>query len=353
MAVVGAVLAGEEVLKLAFDVGEEGAGSEAEQVGGEPGVAEFVFHQHEVFGGVFGGADASGGFEADADAGSLVVFADEAEHHEGVGEGGVDGLFAGRGFDEVGAGHHADGGGSGDIGVGAEFAGGEDRFDVGFAAGFAELFHLLVEGFPIAAEDVGSGDDDVDFFGSVGYRGFDFFELEGLGVEASGESGGDGGDGNVGAFEILDGFGDVAVVDADGSDVDGVETEGLEGLGIEGVFGLGAESADVAGGVVSGEGCEVDALEGADEPGGLVGFFDRAAGGKVRGAAVDGRPVDGQAVHPVQVQGLTGVAGFVGGDEFFRGLGGGGVGAQGLREYIRGLELRLNLLLRVNPSGVQ
>ena len=336
MAVVGAVLAGEEVLKLAFDVGEQGAGSEAEEVGGEPGVAEFVFHQHEVLGGIFGGANASRGFEPDADARAFVVFADKAEHHEGVGEGGVDGFFAGGGFDEVGAGHYADGGGSGDVGVGAEFAGGEDGFDVGFAAGFAELLHLFVEGFPIAAEDVGAGDDDVDFFGSVLHGRFDLLELERLGVEASGESGGDGGDGDVGAFEVFDGFGDVAVVDADGSDVDGVESEGLEGLGIEGVFGLGAESADVAGGVVSSEGGEVDALEGADKPGGLVGFFDRAAGGEICSAAVDGRPVDGQAVHPVQVEGLTGVAGFVGGDEFFRGLGGGGVGAQGCWEYIRG-----------------
>lgn len=83
------------MLKLAFDIGEEGGCSDPEEMGGEPVVAEFIFHEHEVFGSLFGGADPSGGFESDFDSGALVVFADEAGHDEGKGEGGVDGFFAG------------------------------------------------------------------------------------------------------------------------------------------------------------------------------------------------------------------------------------------------------------------
>ena len=45
MAVGGGVVAGEVVLELAFDVAEEGGGAEAEEVGLQPGMAEFVFHE--------------------------------------------------------------------------------------------------------------------------------------------------------------------------------------------------------------------------------------------------------------------------------------------------------------------
>ena len=41
-------------------------------------------------------------------AGALVVLADRAHHHERDRERGVDAFLAGRGLDEVGAGHHAD-----------------------------------------------------------------------------------------------------------------------------------------------------------------------------------------------------------------------------------------------------
>src|SRR5579863_3162872 len=43
VAVVGGVAAGGMVLELAFDVGEHAAGAETEEIGLEPGWAEFVF----------------------------------------------------------------------------------------------------------------------------------------------------------------------------------------------------------------------------------------------------------------------------------------------------------------------
>lgn len=95
VSVVSGVASGEVMFKLSFDVGKEGRCSNSEEVGGEPVVAEFVFHEHQVFGGLFSGADSSGGFESDFDTCSILVIADEAGHDEGEGESGVDWFFAG------------------------------------------------------------------------------------------------------------------------------------------------------------------------------------------------------------------------------------------------------------------
>gem|GEM_PF-5867923 len=113
-------------------------------MGGEPVVAELIFHEHKVFGGLLCGADSTSRFKTDLDSCAFLIIADEAGHDESEGEGGVDGFFSGGRFDEIGPSHHAHGGGAGDVCVGAEFAGGEDRFDVGGAAGIAEGFHFIV-----------------------------------------------------------------------------------------------------------------------------------------------------------------------------------------------------------------
>gem|GEM_PF-6903312 len=163
-----------------------------------------------------------------------------------------------------------------------------------------------------------AGDDDIDFVGTIIDRLVDFFETLLEGAESGGESGAYGGDRDSGALEVADGVGDVGVVDADGAGMDGVESEGGEGFSAEGVFGFGAESVDVAGGVIAAEGGEVDAFDGADEEGGLVVFFDSAAFGESVGAAVDGGSVDGEGLHPVEVEGGAGVT--VGGDGQVSGL---------------------------------
>lgn len=174
-------------------------------------------------------------------------------------------------------------------------------------AGFAEGAHFVVERGPILVEGVGAGDDDVDFVGTIFDRLVDFFESLGEWAESGGESGTDSGDGDPGALEVADGVGDIGMVDADGTGVDWGDAEFLLEVGGEGLACFGAESVDVAGGVVAAEGCEVDALDGADEVGGLVVFFNGAAFGECVGAAVDGGSVDGEGLHPVEIEGCAGV----------------------------------------------
>ena len=88
------VSSGEVVFELAFDIGEEGGCSDSEKVGGEPIVSEFIFHEHEVFGCLFGGADSTSWFKTDFDSCTFLVVANESGHDEGEGEGGIDGFFA-------------------------------------------------------------------------------------------------------------------------------------------------------------------------------------------------------------------------------------------------------------------
>ena len=108
-----------------------------------------------------------------------------------------------------------------------------------------------------------------------------------------------------------DRFFDIAVINADGSDVEFFEPESVECFGAEGVSGFGAKSADIARGVVSAEGGEVDTLNRPDEPGGLMGFFDGASGGECGDSTFDGGAVDGEALHPVEVERGSGVTGEV------------------------------------------
>ncbi len=165
---------------------------------------------------------------------------------------------------------------------------------MGRAASFSEGLHFIVESLPILIEGVGAGDDNVDFVRTIFDRLVDFFKALFEWAESRWESGADGGDRNAGALEVADGVGDVGVIDADGTGVDFGEPKSGESFAAEGVFGFGAKSMDVAGSVITAEGCEVDAFDGADEECGLVVFFDRAPFGESVGAAVDGGSVDGK-----------------------------------------------------------
>ena len=179
---------------------------------------------------------------------------------------------------------------------------------MGVAAGFAEGAHFVIEGLPILVEGVGACDDDIYFVGAIFDRLVDFFEALFEGAKSGGESGADGGDGDSGTLEVFDGFGDVGVIDADGSGVELGETEFAEGLGADGLFCFGAESVDVARGVIAAEGGEINAFDSADEVGGLVFFFYGSAFGECVGAPVYGGSVDGEGLHPVEVEGGSGVA---------------------------------------------
>ena len=306
----GGIAAGGVVVELALDIGEQAAGADAEAGGVEPSGAELLTHEDLPDEHLLGAADAAGGLEADDLAGALVEGADGAGHHQADGQGGVDGFLAGRGLDEIGAGHHTDEAGAGDVGEGAELAGGQDGFQVGVAAAFAEGGDLVIEGGPIAGQDVGARDDDVDF-GGAGFDGFLDFQQAGAerGLTA-GETGGDGGDGDIRATEGAAGIMDAAVVDADGGDARGLgEAEGGDQLGAQGLAGFGAEALDAAGGVAAFEGGEVDAGEGAQQPGGLPFALDGAAGGEGGSALFGGGSVDAGLAEPGEIEGDGGGAG--------------------------------------------
>src|SRR5581483_7155322 len=194
-------------------------------------------------------------------AGAFGVLADGTDHDPRNREGGVDGFLAGLGLDEVRAGHHGDDGGAGYVAEGEQVAGAEDGFHVGGPAGFLEGGDLVVEGVPLAVEDVGAGDDDIDLAGAGFDGAADLLDARFERREPGGEAGGDGGDRDSGAFESLDG-------------------------------GFDEEALDALGGVVAGEGGEVHAREGAEEPGGLEVLFDGGAGADGGGAALYGRGVD-------------------------------------------------------------
>jgi hypothetical protein len=72
--------------------------------------------------------------------------------------------------------------------------------------------------------------------------------------------------------------------------------------------GFSAKAVDVAGGVIAAESREVNTFDGADEVGGLVVFFDGTAFGESVGAAVNGGSVDGEGLHPIEVEGGAGVS---------------------------------------------
>src|SRR6476661_2572331 len=102
------VATGDEVFDLALDVVEQAARAEAEEISIQPGVAQLFFHQDQPVKRLLGRANAACWLKTDAIAGRLLILADRAHHHEAVGQRRVDRLFAGRGLDEVGSGHHAD-----------------------------------------------------------------------------------------------------------------------------------------------------------------------------------------------------------------------------------------------------
>ena len=178
------------------------------------------------------------------------------------------------------------------------------------ATTFAESGHFVIEGGPIAAEDMGAGDDDVDF-SSAGLDGFLNFEQAGAeGGLAAGETGRDSGDGDVAAAEGTAGVVDAAVIDADGGDLRCLgKLEGGDQLGAERLARFGAEAEDAGGGVAAFEGGEVDAGEGAQEPGGLPLAFDGAAGGEGGGALFGSGAIDAGVAEPGEVEGDAGRAG--------------------------------------------
>ena len=95
MAVVGRISAGDMMFELALDIGEEAAGTHAEEVWLHPVVAQFFLHEDEKIERLLSGSDSARRFESDFDASFVVIFADHAGHDEAHGDCGVDRLFSG------------------------------------------------------------------------------------------------------------------------------------------------------------------------------------------------------------------------------------------------------------------
>ena len=116
---------------------------------------------------------------------------------------------------------------------------------------------FVVEGLPFCGEDVGTGDDHVDFVGTGFDGAADFVDAFGEGRQAGGETGGDGSYSDAAAFEgAARGFHE-DVIDADGGDFDlqRFDAEGGDEFVLDRLAAFGAEAADALVGVVAGERC--------------------------------------------------------------------------------------------------
>src|SRR6266567_3743719 len=138
------VVTGSEVRKLPFDVGKQAAGANAEERIVQPLVAQLLFHQDQPIERLFGIANAASRLKAYLVASSLEVIADGPHHYQADRERSVDRLFAGGGFDEISAGHHADETRHTGVAQGGKLVSGKDGLHVRLATGVTESPHFIV-----------------------------------------------------------------------------------------------------------------------------------------------------------------------------------------------------------------
>src|SRR6266699_3903090 len=138
------VVTGSEVRKLPFDVGKQAAGANAEERIVQPLVAQLLFHQDQPIERLFGTANAASRLKAYLVASSLEVIADGPHHYQADRERSVDRLFAGGGFDEISAGHHADETRHTGVAQGGKLVSGKDGLHVRLATGVTESPHFIV-----------------------------------------------------------------------------------------------------------------------------------------------------------------------------------------------------------------
>src|SRR5712691_2373803 len=135
---------GHKVLELALDVGEQRRGTEPEQTGPQPALAQLFLHEDEPVERLFRLADPASRLEPDGVSGALVIVADLSRHDHADGEGRVHCFFTGRRLNEVRPGHHGDLAGARHVHEGRQVAGAEYHLHVGVAAGLAEGAYLVV-----------------------------------------------------------------------------------------------------------------------------------------------------------------------------------------------------------------
>src|SRR5256885_4377017 len=135
---------GHKVLELALDVGEQRRGTEPEQTGPQPALAQLFLHEDEPVERLFRLADPARRLEPARASRALVIVADLSRHDHADGEGRVHCFFTGGRLDEVRPGHHRDLAGARHVHEGRQVARAEDHLHVGVAAGLAEGAHLVV-----------------------------------------------------------------------------------------------------------------------------------------------------------------------------------------------------------------
>src|SRR5881409_848353 len=135
---------GHKVLELALDVGEQRRGTEPEQTGPQPALAQLFLHEDEPVERLFRLADPPRRLEPDGASGALVIVADLPRHGHADGEGRVHCFFPGGRLDEVRPGHHGDLAGARHVHERRQVAGAEDHLHVGVATCLAEGAHLVV-----------------------------------------------------------------------------------------------------------------------------------------------------------------------------------------------------------------
>ncbi|MBV6464946.1 MAG: hypothetical protein PGMFKBFP_00211 [Anaerolineales bacterium] len=155
-----------------------------------------------------------------------------------------------------------------------------------------------------------AGDDHVNFFCARFDGLLDFLDsLRERGLPR-GKTCRDGRHGDARSLQRVDGVRDAIRVDADRGDSHplSVQAEAFEHVGADRLFGFRAQALDAPGRVVSAEGGQIDAGDGAQQPGGLPFFFHGAAAGEGGNAPLCRALVDARAHYPVQVEGRAGVA---------------------------------------------
>src|SRR5438034_10415748 len=94
------VAPGHEMLELALDVGEQRRGTEPEQIGPQPALAQLFLHEDEPVERLFRLADPARRLEPDGASGALVIVADLPRHDHADGAGRVTRFFPGARLDE-------------------------------------------------------------------------------------------------------------------------------------------------------------------------------------------------------------------------------------------------------------
>lgn len=88
-------MTGHEVFELPLDIAQQAGSAEAEKIGLEPSVAQFLLHQGQVDKRILGLGNTTCGFVSHPEPGPLVVVADLTDHGKAYRECCIDALLAG------------------------------------------------------------------------------------------------------------------------------------------------------------------------------------------------------------------------------------------------------------------